>query len=241
MKLDSLFASLSLSVKHARLYRALLSSGPLTIAELARGAKVHRPVAYALVPDLEERGIIKRVLSGKRVRYAAESPEKLEVLLEESRHASSSLLLELKELYGTRRKSPEISVASGKKGIAGVYDDILHTLKRGDTFYRYSSAGKKRPRHAYVPANYEARRDAKRLERYVITNKRTSALKAKKLERYIKIIPAEFDKFEYDITLLVYGNKVAYVDYTTDTAITIENPAIAQFQQKLFKLLFAKL
>lgn len=241
MKLDTLFASLNLSPKHARLYRALLTKGPLTIAELARTAKVHRPAAYALIPELEERGVIKRVVSGKRVRYVAESPDKLETLLEESRHASTSLLLELKELYGKSSTSPEITVTHGKKGIAGVYDDILNTLKRGDTFYRYSSAKTKRARNAYVPANYEARRDAKRLERYVITNKRTSTLKSRKLERYIKIIPSEFDRFEYDITLLVYGDKVAYVDYGTDTAITIQNPAVAQFQQKLFTLLFAKL
>lgn len=211
------------------------------MATLARVAKLNRPAAYRIVADLEQRGLLRRVVSGKRIHFAAETPEKMETVLTDAHQASIGILEDLKEQHTRRGTAPEVTVGYGKKGIARVYDDILHTLARGDVFYRYSSASKKRTKHAYVPKDYEARRDAKRLERYVITNKRTSALKTKKLERYIRIIPAEFDRFEYDITLLVYAHKIAYIDYNSETAVTIESRAAAQFQRRLFQLLFSKL
>ena len=74
-----------------------------------------------------------------------------------------------------------------------------------------------------------------------VGNKRTFAGKTPKLERYMKVIPEEFGDFAYDVTLLVYKDKIAYVDYGSETAITIQNAAAAEFQLKLFKLLFSKL
>lgn len=241
MKLNRLFLAIGLKEEHAALYASLLEKGPLTLAELSRAAKLYRPATYKLLPELEEQGLVTRTLHGKRTYFAAESPEKLEPVIEKERHAATLALHDMRERFDKRKKAPQVTVGSGRKGISNVYDDILHTLKRGEVFYRYSSAKQKRARNAYVPADYEKRRDAKRLERYVITNKRTSSLKTSKLERYIRSIPADFDRFEYDVTLLVYGNKIAYVDYASDTAITIENPAIAQFQKKLFQLLFSRL
>lgn len=241
MKLSPLFTLIGLSDDHAAIYEALLKRGPLTLAETARYAKLYRPAAYRLLPELEEHGLVRRALRGKRAYFAAESPEKLEPALEETRHSLALTLHDLRDQFEKKRSAPLVTVGQGRKGIANVYDDILRTLKRGDTFYRYSSAKRKRSRNAFVPENYEARRDAKRLERYVITNKRSSSLKTQKLERYIRVIPAEFDAFEYDVTLLVYGHKIAYVDYASETGVIIENPAIAQFQRKLFQLLFSKL
>ena len=241
MKLDSLFFSIGLGPEHARLYSTLVKAGPATLAELAREARLYRPAAYRILPELEERGLVERVLRGKRTYFAPRPPSVLAALVEDARHTSTETLVGLQEQFEKRRRAPQITVGHGRKGIANVYEDIVESLRRGDVFYRYSSGRKKRSRTAYVPARYEERRDAKRLERYVITNKRTSSQKRQKLERYIKIIPAEFDQFEYDVTLLVYKDKIAYVDYGSETAITIENPAVAEFQLKLFKLLFSKL
>ncbi len=57
----------------------------------------------------------------------------------------------------------------------------------------------------------------------------------------MKIVPRNFDLFEYDATELIYADKIAFVDYNTETAVIIENPKLAEFQKKIFKLLFMKL
>lgn len=84
-------------------------------------------------------------------------------------------------------------------------------------------------------------RDQKQLERFVITNAATQERKKPRLEKSVKIVPRNFDLFEYDATELIYADKIAFVDYNTETAVIIENPKLAEFQKKIFKLLFMKL
>jgi hypothetical protein len=110
-------------------------------------------------------------------------------------------------------------------------------------YYRYSSAkitGVEK-RQNYLSRKYRLLRDQKQLERKVITNVANKAGKHTRHEREIKVVPPDFDLFEYNISQIIYGNKVAVIDYNTETAVLIENPTIARFQQKIFELLFRKL
>lgn len=75
----------------------------------------------------------------------------------------------------------------------------------------------------------------------VIASEIKAAQKPKKLERSIKVIPKEFDLFEDNVSLVIYGNKTAYIDYGSQTAFIVESPKIARFQEKLFRLLYKKL
>ena len=61
------------------------------------------------------------------------------------------------------------------------------------------------------------------------------------LERAVKVIPEGSDLFAYNVTELIYGTKIAFVDYNTESAFIIENPVIAAFQERLFKLLYQRL
>ena len=47
-----------------------------------------------------------------------------------------------------------------------------------------------------------------------------------------------FGLFYYEISELIDSQKVAFMDYQTETAIVIENPAIAEFQKKIFQMLY---
>ena len=75
----------------------------------------------------------------------------------------------------------------------------------------------------------------------VISSGQAAAPKQKRLERDIVRIPQEYDEFDQDVTMTIYGDKIAYIDYTHEHSIIIENPMIAEFQRKLFLLLHKKL
>ena len=62
-----------------------------------------------------------------------------------------------------------------------------------------------------------------------------------RLERSVKFVPKNYGLFDYDITEILYGDKIAFIDYNTETGLIIENPVIAEFQKKIFKLLYDKL
>jgi hypothetical protein len=59
-----------------------------------------------------------------------------------------------------------------------------------------------------------------------------------RLERELVIIPESFDEFNQDVSMTIYGDKVAYIDFTSESSIIIENPMIAAFQKKLFMLTY---
>ena len=241
MENKELLEHIGLSEKESAVYLTLLESGAQTIAGLAERADIHRPALYKLLPLLEGRGLVSRVRKNKRVFFVAESPEKLETLALGIARDFAHALPALKQTYAAKEKRPLIKFLTGRKGIIFVYEDIITTLKKGEIFYRYSSSKNARRDDWYVPKNYRERRDKKQIERFVITNEKTYGRKKPRLERYTKIVPKEYDLWDYNITQLIYADKVAFVDYNTETAIIIENPIIAEFQRKIFKLLFKKL
>jgi hypothetical protein len=92
-----------------------------------------------------------------------------------------------------------------------------------------------------LPKNYREKRDKKELERYVIMSSKCAKKKFPRLEREIKIIPENIDEFQDNILMTIYSNKVAFIDFNDESSILIENKKIAEFQKKLFKLLFKSL
>ena len=60
----------------------------------------------------------------------------------------------------------------------------------------------------------------------------------KKLGREIVAIPKNYDLFDDNIGKIIYANKVAILDYNTNTSFIIENKKFADFEKKIFKLLF---
>ncbi|MFZ6014972.1 MAG: TrmB family transcriptional regulator [Patescibacteria group bacterium] len=241
MKNQQLLQKLGLSKEESEVYLALVESGPANVSEIARRTRMHRPTIYQFLPGLVERGLVTAVPKGKQKWYAAEPPEKLIVLLESAKSELEAILPDLQREYSLNLKKPVVKSLDGMKGIRFVYDDLLRTLKRGDVFYRYSAQHEFAAGEKYLPSNYRERRDGKGLQRFVITSEAVKKKKKPRLERAIKVVPPSYGLFNYGITQLIYGDKIAFIDYNTDTATIIENPVIAQFQAKLFKILFDKL
>ena len=239
--IETVLAKLGLSAHESATYLDLLQNGTATIGALAKRTGLYRPALYKLVPILIEKGLVSRVQTKhKQQHYRAESPERLDALFETARRQLEEALPELASIYTRQQTRPIVRFLEGKVGIRSVFADILTTLKRGDIFYRYSSI-KEIPSRNYLPPHYKEIRDKKRLERLVITNAPMAQAKPPRLERETKVVPSEYDLFDDNVTHLIYGDKVAVIDYNTETAIIIESKVIAEFQRKLFLLLYRKL
>lgn len=241
MDILKLCRHLGLSPHAAETYVALLSLGQGAVAVIAREAKIDRPLVYRVLPELLTLGLIARVTKGKRQEYAAMPPERLRELYQQLGSDLERSFPLMRARYERAKHTSTVKQLNGSKGIVAVYDDIVNSLPVGATFYRYSSSKRPRDRERYVSKNYTAQRDAKKLERFVITNKQNAQKKRSKLERAIKSVPLDADLFAYDITQIIYGDKIAFVDYGKETATVIENKEIARFQERLFKLLYQRL
>ncbi len=153
-----------------------------------------------------------------------------------------NILPDLEDAYVTSTKKLKVRFLEGRDGTKRVFDDIVRSLPRGSTFYRFSSnTDGVEKKDKYLPRAYRNLRDAKKLERQVITNEQTAKQKVPKVERFLKVMPSDFGAFEHNVTELIYGDKVAFIDYNSETAVIIENKKIADFQRNIFQVLYKKL
>jgi hypothetical protein len=94
------------------------------------------------------------------------------------------------------------------------------------------------PGHSlYTPEYYSERQEKKELERIVITNERQRKKRAENPNREVISIPEDFDMFTDNISKIIYADKVAVIDYDTQTGWVIENEHFARYEEKLFRLM----
>jgi hypothetical protein len=117
----------------------------------------------------------------------------------------------------------------------------VDSLPKGSVFYRVSAESDVERANSYLPKDYREKRDRKSLERYVIMSAKTAASKTPRLERELAVVPEGTDGFDQDVSMTVYGDKVAFIDFANESSIVIENPLIAEFQKQLFLLAYRNL
>jgi sugar-specific transcriptional regulator TrmB len=240
MKNKDILEQIGLTKDESTIYRTLLSVNPISISEIVRKTGIHRPTVYKTLPSLLEKQLVSVMPKGKNKLYVAESPERVEKIFEELEDEFNSEINTLFQNYKVRDKKPLVKYAEGDSAIKNVFSDVVHSLDKNESYYRYSSA-LNLARKKYVPKDYRAVRDKKDLNRYIITDSESLKISSKKLGKSMKSIPKDSDLFELDITQIIYGNKVSLIDYNSKTIVTIENEMIARFQEKIFKLLFGRL
>ncbi len=240
MKTRSILEKIGFNPQQSLIYKALLEMGPSSISDIIRKTGLHRPVVYKVLPFLIDNSLVSVMPKGKYKVYVAESPEKLEKIFSRLEDDFNAEIYHLHDIYQAAGKKPIVTYTEGDKAIKEIYSDVVHSLKKNDTYYRYSpalGAAKKK----YVPDDYRSTRDRKNLERFIITDEASKNKTSFKLGKSIKTVPKDYDIFDLNISQVIYGNKVAIVDLNTKTVTTVENKIIAEFQKKLFKLLFSKL
>lgn len=243
MKNADLLVSLGLTRAEAAVYLALLDSHRSSVAEIARSTGIERPTVYRALPSLVARGLVGKVRVGKRIMYVAESPSVLSALADDIAAKVQDSVPDLMRRYDGSMCRPIVRYFEGKEGIHHVYDEMIRRLKKGDAIYRYESPKSFKGLKGYYPPIYLKRATGPegQFEKYVITNAATVGKRVERLWRHVKAIPASYDAFDHNITELIYKDCVAFIDYDTETATVIENRRFADFQLKIFKLLFGKL
>lgn len=239
--MENLLKNLGLKRQEILVYLGLLEYGLLSVSDIAKKTGLYRPAIYNALATLTNKGLTSISLKKKHKFYVAESPKKLHEFLDDLSGNLTESITKLEEKYKTKNNQPQVRVLEGVGGIRAVFNDLLETLPKGGVFYRYTSEVDLDEVNKYLPQSYREKRDAKQLERWVISNRVSGQKKKARLERAIKFMPLEQDQFEQNIIQLIYGDKVAIVDLNTKTSLIIENSALADFQAKIFRLLYKKI
>ncbi len=237
MNLRDIFDRLGLPRHADSVYESLEKNGPAVLARIAKSIHVHRPAVYRAVEALEKQGFISRTTFGGR-SYISAAPRS--VITQSFADASKKVTRmhadrPLSHSFGTVR------YVEGDQAVATVFTDVLEHSKRGDTFYRYTSERDLDAVNAQLPSGYRAKRDAKRLERLVISNPESGTRKRPRLERFVKFLGGEQESFRQNAIQLIYGNRIAFLDLNSGKGCIIENATLADFQRTIFKALYKRL
>ena len=116
-----------LGPKDSAIYMALLRMGEMHIAAIVKVAGLKRSTVYVHIDNLARKGLIEKVVRGKRLYYRAANPKKLLSTAERDTKHLESALPDLIALFDERGKEPVVRVYAGKDGLADV--EAIDTAK----------------------------------------------------------------------------------------------------------------
>ncbi len=234
MKYTSSLRQLGLSKKEALVYETLLKEGQLNILKLSHLTGIHRPALYTILPRMINLDLVVEVKKGKRTEYLAASPRKLEPIVDSTKMILESIVDDLNNEFSRKQIVPKIEVYYGTDGISRVFMDIVTSLKNGETFYRYSI--RRDINKDFLPKAYRELRDKKKIERLAITNEEGANRKKPKLDRFVKILKGDYETF--NVTKLIYADKLAFVDYEKEVAFIVHNERLSNMEKQIFYSLY---
>ncbi len=238
MRTERLLRALGLDDAATRTYLALLDGPPSTIAEITRRSGLHRPSVYRALSVLRSKGLLESAPRGKRQCFIAAPPETLRTLFGSLISQMELVLPELEQRARASGRRPTLRVLEGVEGIREALRDVVRSLPPHGVYYRYSAASAERDAERYMPAEYRRLRDTKKLERFVLTNATRARSYRPRLERAVKVVPKGYGLFDDNVSLIIYGDRVASLDYTAEVATIVESASIASFHRQIFRMLF---
>ena len=236
MKDEVLLSKIWLDNSQSLIYLDLLRNWESSMIDISQRTKLNRPLLYKTIPYLEELWLVSRHIKWKRVKFMAESPEKLKNLFEKLSNKFFDTLPWLQEIFDSKDSKPTFQVLEGKLSIKYVFEDIVTTLWKWETYYRYSSRANFTD--LYKLEKYKKLRDEKQIQRMVITSEKKAKWRNKKLDREVVYIPEGYDLFDQNVAKMIYKDKIAIIDYNTFSSVIIENKILARFEEKIFLTLY---
>ncbi len=132
---DKLLRTLGFTDSESKLYLVSLETGPATVQDLAKKAKISRVTAYAAVDALMRNTLMSTMQQGKKRLFSAESPDRLISFVQNRMQHMQSTLKEVEasveELRLLQRgEKPVVKMFTGEEGIRALQNDLLQVAPK---------------------------------------------------------------------------------------------------------------
>lgn len=234
---------IGLSPKGAKIYLAALELGYASVMEIAKKAEINRPTAYVILENLMKKGLISTFEKGKKRYFAAESPDKLEDLVQKNKLEISkqekelkTLIPELNVLYNLGGEKPKVRFFEGKEGLRSIREDMLKSkIKRLDEIIPLDDVYKALPPSPTDHRKEMARKLKNVKAKIIYTTSRGSILHKKEGFKERRFVP--INKFPFSSEINIYDNKIAVASCKGKiTGVIIESREMASTMRYLFNL-----
>jgi sugar-specific transcriptional regulator TrmB len=232
---------IGLTEGETQVYQALIELGLSSTGAITKRADIASSKVYEVLQRLQKKGLVSYVLKNNVRYYDATPPERLIDFLEEKKDEMSKAQNQIKKIIpmiNLKRKSAEEKnqtiVYRGIQGPKIVLNEILEAGKKGITNYGFGTDIDPYVKH--LP--YALNKYIKQAKKHKFKTRLLFAkgFKSPNITAEIKHLPEEY---LLPVRTMIYGNKVAIVDFTKPiTTIIIENKKIAESYKRHFGLLW---
>ena len=247
MAFEQELQTLGLSEKESAVYLAALELGPETAQNLAKKAGINRPTTYVQIESLKKKGLMGEIVRGKKTLYVAESPQRLESLLnvfekelEFKKAEVQRILPSLSGLFDGASNRPKVRFFESREATNALTAEYLNVKnKKIESIVNLDKALEVFPKHMkdYTPKRVE--RGIKGLLIYTRKDGPLQELNDPEKLREAKYISPE--TLPLSASIDIYDNKVAISTYSKEKPISIliESSEIAETVRTLFYLIWS--
>ncbi|MDO8495091.1 MAG: helix-turn-helix domain-containing protein [bacterium] len=250
MAFEKELQTLGLSEKESAVYLAALELGPETAQNLAKKAGINRPTTYVQIELLKQKGLMSEVMQGKKTLYVAESPERIESLLnnfekelEFKRAEVARILPGLSELFSTAGGTrPKVRFFESKEATAALTAEYLNVKdKKIESIINLDRVMEVFPGHQ---DDYSPKRIKKGIKGFLIYTRKEGPMP--ELNDPAKLREARYiapENLPISADIDIYDDKVAISTYHKEKPISvlIESHDIAQTMRGIFYFIWGTL
>jgi sugar-specific transcriptional regulator TrmB len=125
---------IGLTEHESAVYFTMVSIGPAPVLKIARASEVKRTTIYSVMDSLKEKGLVRTELKGFKSLFVAESPEKLESILEQRKNKLKTHLKDFMEVYNKGGGETLIKIYEGLEATKSIYNGLLRDIKPGEDY-----------------------------------------------------------------------------------------------------------
>lgn len=137
-----LLEEIGLTKTEVKIYLALLSLGQTTTTQIIKEAGIHASKVYEFLNKLIDKGLVSYVIKSNKKYFSSTDPFSLKNFLKdkqnrlkEQERKIDEIIPQLKKLQRLKEDKIKSEIYEGLRGIKSVYENILLTLRKGETQY----------------------------------------------------------------------------------------------------------
>lgn len=242
MNLSTAVEDLGFSEKEARVYLALLQTGPCSAYQAAKRSGLKNATSYVVLDALVEKNAVTKIPKSKAVHYVATDPVELFALARSRFERAQAALPELRTLVQSDSRVVHASYYEGLPQIKLMYNKLLDEIP-GETLHAFFAHGRDTPKELW---DYWSELNREMMKRKIKIRAVTTAHETTKAYLNYTKVPKEFMEikglpekiYSSNISIEIYKNVTQIVSHRYEQAILIDNPDIANVLRQIFEIVW---
>jgi HTH-type transcriptional regulator, sugar sensing transcriptional regulator len=238
--LFKIIEDVGLSENEAKVYVSALSLGPSTVLKIARNAEVKRTTVYSIISSLKQKGLMNIEVKGFKQLYVAESPEKLDSVIESRREFLKQQMPELMGMYNLKGGESSLKYYEGLESIKNIYNDILRDSRISDKYYIVSNIAEWYKQDRDFFQGFLEKRAKVGLKPKILLQDSKEAREHQKFSQNYNITAKILPKSTSLSTNLIITPRRVVINqlHQPILAIVIENKSIIKMHQEFFEIMW---